>query len=74
MRGQTRPKRDSLRLLPSGPDRVGEANARADLSMHQIVPIGGFDKPILPPWASWEIRITPDATQGGRGVCERQKM
>ncbi len=32
MRGRTRPKWGSLRLLPSGPDRVGEAPARANLS------------------------------------------
>ena len=29
--GRTRPGANSLRLLPLGPDRIGEATARADL-------------------------------------------
>ena len=29
--GRTRPEANSLRLLPLGPDRIGEAIARADL-------------------------------------------
>ena len=36
MRGRPRPKWGSLRLLPSGPDRVGEAPARANLSSNHI--------------------------------------
>ena len=32
-----RPMRISLRLLPSGPDRVGEALARANLSPHDLI-------------------------------------
>src|SRR5690606_30523595 len=35
----------SLRLLPSGPDRVGEALARANLSSSDIVPPQGPRKP-----------------------------
>ena len=36
MRGRPRPKWGSLRLRPSGPDRVGEAPARANLSTVHI--------------------------------------
>lgn len=35
--GRTRPEANSLRLLPFGPDRIGEAIARADL------PVGVLD-------------------------------
>jgi len=52
VRDQTRPKRNSLRLLPSGPDRVGEAVARADLSSPHLLVGGLICKPCIEPLGS----------------------
>ena len=60
--GRTRPAANSLRLLPLGPDRIGEAHARADLPAFDIGIIVGIYKDIV------RVKVPSQALYGPREV------